>query len=171
MQWDEAIAVAEARSHPDLESMRNNYTDWLLSTSQEEKAGELRESEGDLQGALNFFMKAGLPGRYGSCLAEACGQAHSLFSCRAAQLIMRHPDLSSRADLVERVASALMQASVYDRAGELFEKVQMPQRALEAYKQGKAFAKAVDLARGAFPDEVNPAPSACACPSLIDTRL
>jgi hypothetical protein len=67
---------------------------------------------------------------------------------------MRHPDLSSRSDLVERVASALMQASVYDRAGELFERVQMPQRALEAYKQGKAFAKAVDLARGAFPDEV-----------------
>jgi hypothetical protein len=70
-QWDDAIAVAEARSHPDLETMRSNYTDWLLSTGQEEKAGELRETEGDLQGALNFFMKAGLPGRYFPLLYRA----------------------------------------------------------------------------------------------------
>lgn len=63
--------MAEARSHPELENMRSNYTDWLIATSQEEKAGALREAEGDLQGALNYFMKAGLPGRCVQALGTA----------------------------------------------------------------------------------------------------
>lgn len=34
--------------------------EWLMSTQQEEKAAELKENEGDVMGALNLFLKAGL---------------------------------------------------------------------------------------------------------------
>lgn len=42
-KWDEAIIVAEARNHPNLDEMRTNYSQWLTETGQEEKAGEMRE--------------------------------------------------------------------------------------------------------------------------------
>ncbi len=80
-------------------------------------------------------MKAGLPGR-------------------AAQLVMRRKELSDSREVVERVGTALMRASLYDKAGELFERAKMPQRALEAYRQGHVYVKAVELARHAYPNEV-----------------
>jgi hypothetical protein len=42
-KWDEAIIVAEARNHPNLDEMRASYSQWLTETGQEEKAGEMRE--------------------------------------------------------------------------------------------------------------------------------
>lgn len=42
-KWSDAVAVAEARNHPDLHEMRNNYSRWLTETGQEETAGEMRE--------------------------------------------------------------------------------------------------------------------------------
>ena len=38
-KWDESIAVAEARAHPDVQTLRRNYMQWLLQSNQEEKAG------------------------------------------------------------------------------------------------------------------------------------
>ncbi|XP_053107178.1 intraflagellar transport protein 172 homolog isoform X2 [Hemicordylus capensis] len=40
------------------------------------------------------------------------------------------------------------------KAGELFEKIRNPQRALECYRKGSSFLKAVELARSVFPAEV-----------------
>lgn len=44
------------------------------------------QAQGDVQGALTYYMKAGLPGR-------------------AAQLVMRQPDLANSRELIERVRS------------------------------------------------------------------
>eukprot|EP00051_Salpingoeca_urceolata_P019102 m.274557 g.274557 ORF g.274557 m.274557 type:complete len:1824 (+) comp19348_c0_seq8:278-5749(+) len=136
-KWGGAIEVAEARMHPDLDTLRGDYSRWLRETGQEETAGQLKEAEGDLQGALSLYMKAGLP-------------------ARAALLVSQHEELSQSPDTVERVTSALLKAGLYDRAGELYEKVRMNQRALDAYKKGKAYRKAIDLCRAAFPNEVVP---------------
>ena len=116
-QWDQAIAVAESRNLPELDEMRSNYMTWLIETGQEEQAGQVRESQGDLQGALSYYMKAGMPGR-------------------AASLVMQHPELAQAQDVVERVSVALMNASLYETAGQLFEKAQLSSRALDAYKKG-----------------------------------
>ncbi|XP_078195076.1 intraflagellar transport protein 172 homolog isoform X3 [Callithrix jacchus] len=40
------------------------------------------------------------------------------------------------------------------KAGDLFEKIHNPQQALECYRKGNAFMKAVELARLAFPVEL-----------------
>ena len=52
--WGDALNLAEAKAHPQLELLRNEYTRWLMDTNQEEKAGQMREEEGDYMEALNL---------------------------------------------------------------------------------------------------------------------
>lgn len=62
-RWDDAIRVAESARHPDAEGLRNRYYKYLLETSQEEKAGLVKEKEGDYMGAISLYLKGGLPAR------------------------------------------------------------------------------------------------------------
>lgn len=133
--WDDAIEVAEVKMHPELETLRRNYNQWLMETGQEEQAGEVKEREGDFITAISLYMKAGLP-------------------ARAARLAASREELMSNSELVSRIAAALIKAELHERAGELFEKIKDYQRAMECYKKGKDFRRAVDLARYAFPSDV-----------------
>ncbi|XP_071116630.1 intraflagellar transport protein 172 homolog isoform X1 [Haliotis cracherodii] len=133
--WDEAIEVAEAKSHPELETLRRNYYQWLMETSQEETAGEVKEREGDYMAAINLYMKAGLP-------------------AKAARLATSRDELMSNSDLISRIASALIKADLYERAGDLYEKIKDATRAMECFRKGKAYRRAVELARYAFPADV-----------------
>ncbi|XP_048371540.1 intraflagellar transport protein 172 homolog [Sphaerodactylus townsendi] len=133
--WDECIAVAEAKSHPALEKLRRSYYEWLLQTQQEERAAEVQESQGDLQAAVGLYLKAGLP-------------------AKAARLAMGREELLGSPDLVNRIATALIRGELFEQAGELFEKTRNSQRALECYRKGNSFLKAVELARLVFPAEV-----------------
>ncbi|XP_077008571.1 intraflagellar transport protein 172 homolog isoform X7 [Tamandua tetradactyla] len=134
-RWDECIAVAEAKGHPALEKLRRGYYQWLMDTQQEERAGELQESQGDGLAAISLYLKAGLP-------------------ARAARLVLTREELLADMELVEHITTALIKGELYERAGDLFEKIRNPQRALECYCKGNAFMKAVELARLAFPAEV-----------------
>ncbi|XP_038160069.1 intraflagellar transport protein 172 homolog [Cyprinodon tularosa] len=133
--WDDCIAVAEAKNLPELDSLRRNFYQWLTETGQDEKAGEVKEREGDFQGAINLYLKAGLP-------------------AKAARLAISHPEISSSTETVNRIAASLIKGELYDRAGDLYETVRNNQKALECYCKGNAFRKAVELARLAFPAEV-----------------
>ncbi|XP_043931402.1 intraflagellar transport protein 172 homolog isoform X2 [Protopterus annectens] len=133
--WDECIEVAEVKNHPDLENLKRTYYQWLMDTGQDEKAGEVKESEGDYIGAVNMYLMAGLP-------------------AKAARLAMSREDLMNNSDVILRVAAALIKGEFYERAGDLFEKVRNHQKALECYRKGNAFRKAVELSRVAFPSEV-----------------
>ncbi|KAM9496806.1 intraflagellar transport protein 172 homolog [Clarias gariepinus] len=132
--WDNYIAIAEAKGHPDLDNLRRSYSAWLIETKQNEKAGEMKESEGDYVGAVNFYLKAGLP-------------------AKAAWLAMNRDELLS-SSIVTRITSALIKEEFYERAGDLFRRISNNQRALDSYCKGNAFKKAVELARVAFPSEV-----------------
>ncbi|KAA0708383.1 Intraflagellar transport protein 172 -like protein [Triplophysa tibetana] len=133
--WDECIAVAETRGHPELDNLRRSYYSYLMDTNQNEKAAEVKESEGDITGAVNLFLKAGLP-------------------AKAAWLAMSRDELLSNHDIMSRITAALIKGEFYERAGDLFERIKNNQRALDCYRKGSAFKKAVDLARVAFPAEV-----------------
>ena len=50
-KWEESIAVAEQRQHPEVATLKSNYFKWLTQTGQEEKAAEQMEREHDLVGA------------------------------------------------------------------------------------------------------------------------
>jgi intraflagellar transport protein 172 len=128
-RWDELISIAEKRNHPKLRDIKATYYDWLLKTNQEEKAAEVKEREGDHVGAVHLYLKGRLP-------------------ARAAQVLSRH---SGSPDLLEKVAQALQDADMHEKAGEFFEKLERPEDALTAYSRGSAYRKAVELARRHFP--------------------
>uniref|UniRef100_A0A8B9VBG5 Intraflagellar transport 172 n=1 Tax=Anas zonorhyncha TaxID=75864 RepID=A0A8B9VBG5_9AVES len=133
--WDECIVVAEAKGHPMLDKLRRGYYQWLLDTQQEEKAGEVQEGQGDYLAAISLYLRAGLP-------------------AKAARLAMSRDELMTNGDVINRISTALIRGELYEQAGDLFEKVGNPQKALECYCKGSAFLKAVELARLAFPAEV-----------------
>jgi intraflagellar transport protein 172 len=59
-RYDESIKLAERKNHPNVLQLKNHYLQWLLSTQQEEKAGELQEREGDYSRAIELYLKGGL---------------------------------------------------------------------------------------------------------------
>lgn len=133
--WDEAIQVAEAKCHPDVDNLRRHYYNWLLETGQDEAAGQVKEKEGDNMAAINLYLKASLP-------------------TKAARVAINHDNLMSNHDLIGRIATALIKAELHERAGDLYERIKEYQRALQSYRKGKSYQPAVELARHMYPSEV-----------------
>ncbi|XP_071532014.1 intraflagellar transport protein 172 homolog [Panulirus ornatus] len=134
-KWDEAVQLAEVKGHPEVDSLRRAHTQWLLDTHQEERAGQLKEAEGDYLAAINMYLKAGMP-------------------AKASRLATSVDELREDPELVSRIATSLLKAELFEQAGDLYEKVGQPQKALESYRKGHAFSRAVELARHAFPADV-----------------
>ena len=123
------------QNHPELANLRSSYFQWLQESGQEEVAGQVREKEGDLHGAIALYMKAGLP-------------------AKAARLVTQHEELSRQPELLQQIASSLVKAGLYEKAGDLYEEAHSYQQAMEAFRTGAVFRRAVELARTAFPNEV-----------------
>ena len=56
-----AVQLAEVKGHNNVEQLRRAHNQWLLDTHQEEKAGHLKEVEGDYLGAITMYLRAGMP--------------------------------------------------------------------------------------------------------------
>ena len=131
-KWEESIAVAEQRLHPEVATLKANYFTWLTETGQEEKAAELKERDGDLVTAIHLYLKGGLP-------------------ARAASVVNRYDGREKfQGTLLETIAGALFTAGMFERAGQFFERLNDPLRAMEAYRKGQAYGRAVELSRRNF---------------------
>ena len=75
-------------------------------------------------------------------------------------------ELSSQPDLLRHIASSLSQAGQHEKAGELYERAHDMQQAMEAYRKGGVYRRAVELARTAYPTQVKTALLICECESL-----
>eukprot|EP01022_Parablepharisma_sp_SALTPOND_P020315 TRINITY_DN365_c0_g1_i1.p1 TRINITY_DN365_c0_g1~~TRINITY_DN365_c0_g1_i1.p1 ORF type:complete len:1766 (-),score=259.62 TRINITY_DN365_c0_g1_i1:1103-6400(-) len=133
-KWDESIRLAEKKNHPDVKELKTSYIQWLLQTNQEAKAAEVKEREGDYITAINLYLKGGLPAK--------------------AAAVVNNYNMSYEQDILEKIATALTNAGLHEKAGDFFEKMGMYDRALDSYKKGHAYHKAVDIARKGFPHEV-----------------
>ncbi|KAH7719862.1 hypothetical protein AAVH_12667 [Aphelenchoides avenae] len=134
-KWESAIELAKATNYRDLENLKAKYYRNLYETGQEEKAAQIKESEGDYTAALDLYLKSNQP-------------------ALAAKLVLENSALYNDDTVVERVALELVKAEIFDRAGELFEQTKQFQRALESYRKGKNFNKAIHVARFSFPEQV-----------------
>lgn len=67
-----------------MDKLKKDYHHWLTETGQEEKAGDLRQKDGDFNGAITLYLRAGVPGK-------------------AARLALTEPEISSDRVLVERI--------------------------------------------------------------------
>lgn len=106
-----------------------------MDSGQEEIAGEVREKEGDLHAAISLYMKAGLP-------------------ARAARVVQHHAELSSQPELLQGIAANLLKSGLHEKAGDLYELARSFQQAMEAYRAGRAYRRALELARRTFPNDV-----------------
>lgn len=88
--------LLHVQGHPALEKLRRGYYQWLMDTQQEERAGELQESQGDGLAAISLYLKAGLP-------------------ARAARLVLTREDLLASTELVEHITAALIKGGLYER--------------------------------------------------------
>ncbi|KAI8804484.1 hypothetical protein BJ742DRAFT_824622 [Cladochytrium replicatum] len=134
-KWDLSIKVAELKNHPELANLKRNYFQWLLESGQEDKAAHMKEEEADYIGAVNLYLRGGMPGR-------------------AAFLLNSQASLGGNTELTEKIATAAFNSGLFEKAGELYERLGNSDRALDSYKRGKAFRAAVELSRTAYPHQV-----------------
>ena len=92
------IEGVSSQGHPELDNLRHSYYQWLMETNQDEKAGEVKEGEEDFTGAINLYLKAGLP-------------------AKAARLAMSREELVTNSDVINRIAAALIKGEFYERVG------------------------------------------------------
>ena len=52
--------------------------------------------------------------------------------------------------LLETIAGQLFSAGMFEKAGNFFEKLDDPRRAMDCYRKGQAYGRAVDLSRRCF---------------------
>lgn len=134
-RYEEAIEIADSKNHPSVDKLKANYQKWLNETDQHEIAALAKEREGNTLEAINLYLRSNIP-------------------IRASKLLMSNPNLIHNQDLVNRIAAALIRSDLYENAGELFERIREENKALECYKAGKSYRKAVDLARRVSPQDV-----------------
>lgn len=133
-KWDLSIKVAEMKNHPEIHNLKKNYFQWLVDSGQEDRAALLKEEDGDYVSAINLYLRGGL-------------------AAKGASLLLQH-ELQNNFELTERVAGSLFKTGLYEKAGELYEKLGSTDRSLDAYRKGKCFRAAVELCRATNPAEV-----------------
>ncbi|KAF5830572.1 intraflagellar protein IFT172 [Dunaliella salina] len=133
-KWDDAIRVASSNKHPEADALKGKHYKWLLETGQEEKAGAVKEQQGDYLGAISLYLKGGLP-------------------ARAAHVVVAYNQSHDPA-LLESILAALSKAGLHERAGDVYEHLGRSEDALNAFRKGHAYRRAIDLARREFPSNV-----------------
>jgi intraflagellar transport protein 172 len=126
-KYDESIRLAERKKHPKAQQLKTFYLQWLLSTQQEEKAGELQEQEGDFVRAIELYLRGGM-------------------AAKAASVVQRHNANYSQ-ELLQKVVAGLQGSGMHDRAGELYERMGQVSPAMDAYRRGHAYRQAIELAK------------------------
>ena len=147
---DNASEVARRAGRDEhAEQLNREHLEWLKNTGQEETAGALLETRGDLFGAIRLFLKGGVPGRAAATVIRDAKNASSVTK----------PSVSADSRLVEEIVDQLKRASLHSKAGELFDALGRVDEALRFYVAGDAFAEAVDLTRRRFGPGLGRSPS------------
>ncbi|EER08158.1 wimple/ift172, putative [Perkinsus marinus ATCC 50983] len=126
-KYDEAIRLAEHHCYPDVMRLKTEYLQWLLQTHQEDLAGDLQEREGNYEKAIALFLKSGM-------------------AARAASVVAKHSQMNYSQELLQKIASSLKAVGCDGKAGELYEKMGMLQPAMDSYRRGHAYHRAIELA-------------------------
>eukprot|EP00668_Euglena_longa_P000083 GGOE01000099.1.p1 GENE.GGOE01000099.1~~GGOE01000099.1.p1 ORF type:complete len:1743 (+),score=650.33 GGOE01000099.1:779-5230(+) len=130
-RFEDSIELAYAKNHPEADELKERYFNWLIEQGQEEKAGELRERDQRYTDAISLYLQGGLP-------------------AKAARVVSVH-NIPVEPQMLEAIASSLLKAGMYERAGDFLDRLGMYEKAIEAYTKGHSFRQAVELARRQFP--------------------
>ncbi|CAH0547356.1 unnamed protein product [Brassicogethes aeneus] len=134
-KWDEALRLADQRGYNKLKELKEEHMSTLMESGQFEKVGKVLESQGKYEEALNMYLKS-----------------NKLL--RIPNLMIQHSELMDDHSVVANVLKSLLKNDHYEAAAEIYEKLDKCDLAMECYRKGKVWNKAVDLARNVNPNEV-----------------
>uniref|UniRef100_A0A8R1I6R6 Intraflagellar transport protein 172 homolog n=1 Tax=Caenorhabditis japonica TaxID=281687 RepID=A0A8R1I6R6_CAEJA len=134
-KWGEALELAKVMNYPGYEALKTSYLRALSDTGQDAKAAELKATEGDNLAAIQLYMKANKP-------------------LAALSAATNDDALSQDQTLFRQIADSLIKSQLYDKAGDVYEKLKDFDNAILFFKKGDAYGKAIQLARSAFPEKV-----------------
>ncbi|KAI5074597.1 hypothetical protein GOP47_0010558, partial [Adiantum capillus-veneris] len=127
-RWKEALAISYAENSVDNEMLRSKYLEWLCKTGQIEDAGKQMASSADINGAIKAALLGNLPGL-------------------AADYVLKLPRELQEGLLIDEISSALVNAGMLEKLGELMESLGDYEKAQRAYQNAHSFRKAVQLAQ------------------------
>ncbi|CAG9768133.1 unnamed protein product [Ceutorhynchus assimilis] len=134
-KWTEVLRLAEQRGYTHLQDLKTEYMSMLVSTGQYDKVGQVMEKEGKSEEAINMYLKSNKLLRIPHLLAE-------------------NPTLLNDQAIVGNVLKNLLRQELYEAAADIYEKLDKNDLAMECYRKGKLWNKAVELARLFSPDQV-----------------
>ena len=132
--YSDVIRVLEKVKDSNIQSKRDLYCDSLIDSNRQDKAAEIRESEGDFVQSITLYLHGGFPER-------------------AANLCFRH-GIMQPPRLLESVALTLDDAGLFKVSGDLYDHIGSHQKAIGSYTRANSFDKAVVIARRHAPDQV-----------------
>ncbi|XP_050306348.1 intraflagellar transport protein 172 homolog [Anthonomus grandis grandis] len=134
-KWQDVLRLADQRHYPKLSELKSEYMQMLNATAQYDKVGQALENEGKSEEALNMYLKSNKLLRIPHLLAE-------------------NPSLLHDQAIVGRVLKNLLKQELYEAAADIYEKLDKNDLAMECYRKGKLYNKAVELARVVSPEQV-----------------
>lgn len=131
-RWQDVLRLTEKSSA--LPQFRAQCIQDLLHQDHLDLAAEVYEKDGQILKAVELYLRSGL-------------------AARAAALLANSPSVAN-ASICQEVANKLQAAGLHDKAGELFERQGNFFAALESYRKGRVFRRALDLARQHNPHRI-----------------
>jgi len=136
-KFEESIDIAHAKNIPNADEKRSKYLSWLIRTRQHDKAARIFERDGDIVKAIDQYLSGGFPASAASLVKRQIARGGNVHD-----------------DLLDKIATALSQARLYQKSGEFYETRGMYEQAIESYKKGNSYRHAVEVARKHFPSQV-----------------
>eukprot|EP00767_Chilomastix_cuspidata_P007164 gnl/Chilomastix_cuspidata/775.p1 GENE.gnl/Chilomastix_cuspidata/775~~gnl/Chilomastix_cuspidata/775.p1 ORF type:complete len:1830 (+),score=796.01 gnl/Chilomastix_cuspidata/775:2075-7564(+) len=136
-RFEDAVRVSKAigMSADSVQAIEEEGLRWLLDTHQTLQAGKLLQARGDIPGALNLFLQ------------------DSYFK-EAAALVRSNPRASYAPGTINELMSELRSRGMGAAAGAIAEARGELQKAMQYFREGKAFHDAARIARREFQGEV-----------------
>lgn len=162
-RWDDAIKLADRRGYSESDELLKEQMSFLLKTGQDEKAGSVLEARGDLDQAMTLYLKANQPTKAARLLLKSQQLLHDeeVFSRVINSLIASGLKIfiffffaKNYHSLHSATANNLSLLELFELAGDLSRKVKRSNEAVDYYRKGNAFARAIELARNISPEEV-----------------
>ncbi|OHT11766.1 selective LIM binding factor [Tritrichomonas foetus] len=132
--WNELLDLADLRCPTKAPQLRDEYFTHLLETGQYQVAARLKARRGEISEAIDLCLQGDKPQLAADILLNGSGNVNP--------------------QLLTHVAEALNKSNRFDIAGQVYERLGRPKDALEAYRKGHSYYRALELAKAANPDIV-----------------
>ena len=138
-KWQEALSLSERTNHPEHDSLKENFYQWLLQTGQEIEAGDFKKKRGDYLAAINIYLNGDAPTRAASAFKKMYNN--------------RYPGQYDQV-VFQNILDGLQRLGLHEKIGQFLEHFGHFDRALKAYCEGRAYQRATDLCRKEFSSDV-----------------